>query len=218
MRLDDLEALYKEALAKGEGREALEVLLRVRNHLRARRYQEALALLEGEKEALGKAEALSPLFAPEALAQGIRALEERPEAFLDHPLLGAEAWNLLGLKRLDERREAEAAFKEALARDKGHLRALVNLGNLRLEEGQVDEAIRLYQEALRLDPDFPQAHHNLAAAYRRKGQLDKAVFHLKKSQRLLMRPPSEGRMGRRLPFWVWLLLLAAFLYLLRPKP
>ncbi|KGQ21067.1 tetratricopeptide repeat protein [Thermus filiformis] len=212
MRLDELEARYKEALAQGAGARGLEVLLRVRDHLRAKRYQEALALLEREKEAL------SPWVFPEELARGIRALEENPEAFLDHPFLGAEAWNLVGLRRLEDKEEAEAAFREALARDRGHLRALVNLGNLHLERGEVEEAIRLYQEALRLDPEFPQAHHNLAAAYRRKGQLDKAVFHLKRSQRLLMRPSEGGGAGKRVPFWVWLLLLALLLYLLRPKP
>jgi tetratricopeptide (TPR) repeat protein len=212
MRLDELEARYKEALAQGAEARGLEVLLRVRDHLRAKRYQEALALLEREKEAL------SPWVFPEELARGIRGLEENPEAFLDHPFLGAEAWNLLGLRLLEDQEKAEAAFREALARDRGHLRALVNLGNLHLERGEVEEAIRLYQEALRLDPEFPQAHHNLAAAYRRKGQLDKAVFHLKRSQRLLMRPSEGGGAGKRVPFWVWLLLLAALLYLLRPKP
>lgn len=211
MRLDELEARYQEALSRGEEVWGLEVLIRLRDHLRARRYPKALALLEREKEALRP---LLGTISPEELAQGIRALEESPEAFLDHPFLGAEAWNLLGLKRLENKEEAEAAFREALARDRGHLRALVNLGNLHLERGEVEEAIRLYQQALRQDPDFPQAHHNLAAAYRRKGQLDKAVFHLKKSQRLLMRPSSGERRGRGRPFWLWLLLLVALLYLL----
>ena len=210
MRPDELEARYQQALSRGEEVWGLEVLIRLRDHLRARRYPEALALLEREKEALRP---LLGTISPEELAQGIRALEESPEAFLDHPFLGAEAWNLLGLKRLENKEEAEAAFREALARDRGHLRALVNLGNLHLERGEVEEAIRLYQQALRQDPDFPQAHHNLAAAYRRKGQLEEAVFHLKKSQRLLMRPSSGERKGAGRPIWLWLLLLA-LLYLL----
>ncbi|MGQ9510735.1 MAG: tetratricopeptide repeat protein [Thermaceae bacterium] len=201
----DLKDLYQAAFEAPDG-----VLRRVQEHLRARRYREALALLERSKEALPP-----PLW--EDLVRGIRSLEENPESFLDHPFLGAEAWNLLGLKRLGDKAEAEVAFKEALARDPGHVRALVNLGNLHLERDEVEEAIRFYQEALRVDPDLPQAHHNLAAAYRRKGDLDRAVQHLKKSQRLLMRPSEGKKVGT--PGWALLLLLALLLYLiLRQAP
>ena len=79
--------------------------------------------------------------------------------------------------------EARGCFTRALEVDPTHPRALVNLGNVALEAGEVDEAIERYQQALRIDEDFANAHHNLGVAYRRKGMIGKSVRSLRRAQR-----------------------------------
>lgn len=104
---------------------------------------------------------------------------------------------------------ARAHLEAALARDPNHVRALTNLGNLKLEAGDVDGAIADYQRAIKLDEGFANAHHNLGVAYRRKGQLSKSVASLRRAQRAATRRDAEeartavfGRGdGRR---WRWL--------------
>ncbi|WP_236630111.1 tetratricopeptide repeat protein [Thermus thermamylovorans] len=156
----------------------------------------------------------------ERLLSGLAQLEEAPEGLKD-PLFAAEREVLLGVRAVREgrREEAEARFRRALELDPGHHRALTNLGNLHQERGELEAALELYQQALRLAPEEPLVHENLAALYKRKGDLDRMVAHLKRANRLKLRPPppldpATGRPQRRLrvPLWVWVFLLAAFLY------
>lgn len=95
---------------------------------------------------------------------------------------------LAGLRRTDD---ARAAFEEALRAVDGYPPALVNLGNVHLERGEIDEAIALYERALRSDEEYPPAHHNLGVAYRRMGRLGDSVRELRKAVRL------EGRIRRK---------------------
>lgn len=48
-------------------------------------------------------------------------------------------------------------------------------------QGDLAEAVPLFQEALRIDPKNPQAHFSLGVAARAAGHLDVAIFHLRKA-------------------------------------
>ncbi|TFU26113.1 tetratricopeptide repeat protein [Thermus tengchongensis] len=201
--MKDLEA---KALAGDGEAQALLHFLRL---LRRKEYQEARAYAEGFPEGLR-----------DRLLAGLSLLEEAPER-LEDPLFAAEREVVLGVKAVGEgrREEAEARFQKALSLDPEHHRALTNLANLYQERGELEAALDLYQRALKLAPEDPLVHENLAALYKRKGDLDKMVAHMKRATRLKMRPPppldpATGRPQRRLriPLWVWIFLLAAFLY------
>jgi tetratricopeptide (TPR) repeat protein len=71
----------------------------------------------------------------------------------------------LGLlyQRLNRTREAEAAYRKALALSADHPDAYNALGSLRAAEGRRKEAEDFYRKALEKNPNFPAARHNLAA-------------------------------------------------------
>jgi tetratricopeptide (TPR) repeat protein len=87
--------------------------------------------------------------------------------------------------------EAREAFEAALAIDPRYAPALVNVGNLHLEAGEVEEAIGYYERAVRSDDDYALAHHNLGVAYKRLGRTGDAVRELRKATRL------EGRVVKK---------------------
>lgn len=95
--------------------------------------------------------------------------------------------------RLGERELASRDFHNALTIDAACISAIVNLGNMALEDGRVEEAQRRYQDALALDADYALAHHNLGVAYRRLGKMADSVRELRLAARL------EGRAKN--PLW-----------------
>lgn len=95
---------------------------------------------------------------------------------------------LVNLRRLED---ARTAFDAALALDPRYAPALVNVGNLHLEAGEVDDAIRCYERAMLSDEDYAPAHHNIAVAYKRLGRTGDAVRALRKATRL------EGRVVKK---------------------
>lgn len=90
----------------------------------------------------------------------------------------------VALMGLGDRAAAEAAFRDALAAVADYPGALVNLGNLQLEDGAVEEAIAYYRRALEADRDHPGAHFNLGIALKRAGRTGEGVRHLRLAQRL----------------------------------
>lgn len=86
---------------------------------------------------------------------------------------------------------ARGHLEAALEHDPNHVRALTNLGNLKLEAGEVDAAIADYERAIKLDDTFANAHHNLGVAYRRKGQVAKSVASLRRAQRVGAKRDAE---------------------------
>ncbi len=104
----------------------------------------------------------------------------------------------------------------ALTKDRTFAPALTNIGNLYLERGQPEEAIKHYMLALQSDPDYPAAHRNLGVAYRRMGKYHSYVSHFKRSQRLDTRRARQEFLDRRargagqdaprpqVPSWIWL--------------
>ena len=95
---------------------------------------------------------------------------------------------LVNLSRTDE---ARAAFETAVEIRPQFAPALVNLGNLQLEAGNVEDAIRYYERAVRSDEDYAPAHHNLGIAYKRLGRTADFVRELRRAHRL------EGRGGTK---------------------
>ena len=87
-----------------------------------------------------------------------------------------EYFNGLGLALLDAKRHDEAgtAFERAIAlSDSPDFQN--NLGNLRREQGRLDDAIKAYRSALRQNPRFANAHYNLGNAWRAKNAMEEAA-------------------------------------------
>jgi cytochrome c-type biogenesis protein CcmH/NrfG len=75
-----------------------------------------------------------------------------------------------------------------------------NLGRVRLEQRQVDEALKQFREAVRLDPQNPQAWFNLSEAYAAKQDWSQAIDALERAARLPLTPAlaAEIRAKREL--------------------
>jgi len=58
---------------------------------------------------------------------------------------------------------------------------IFNLGNLRFEEGEIDDAIENFQKAIDLYPNFRDAHRNLAVAQVQSDKFDEAEPHLRRA-------------------------------------
>lgn len=208
---DGDEAAAVRALAEVQG------LLRDKAWVRARRRYDQL-------------EARPPLVPWEALEAALERLEaagpalDRREVEVALDTLGGDApalleaeWRTqLGTAKVldDAPTEAQDAFERALELDPRHYRAMVNLGNVALEEGRVDDAIALYRRALDVNDDFPNAHHNLGVAYRRKGEIAKSVRALRRAQkadrvretaeaRATIKKAGGGLGGRRARWLAW---------------
>jgi protein O-GlcNAc transferase len=92
-----------------------------------------------------------------------------------------------------KRGERAAAIDElvlALEADPRGVAAITTVGNLLLEDGQLEDAIGHYEFALLIDPDYAAAYHNLGVAFHRAGRKREAVRMLRKATRL------EGRIKR----------------------
>jgi len=111
------------------------------------------------------------------------ALREFEEALkLDDDF--AEAHNAIAVLyhlSFDRKDDAEKHYKRALEIRPGFSEARVNLGNLYLDEGRLDEAIQAYNGALNdmLYPTPYIAEANLGWAYFKKGDTTKALEHLR---------------------------------------
>ncbi|WP_224362014.1 social motility TPR repeat lipoprotein Tgl [Hyalangium versicolor] len=112
----------------------------------------------------------------EALSEFQRAVEFDPE--------NADAQNALGiLLHLSFRRPAEAIehYEKAIEIRPNFSEARTNLANVRLDQGQYDEAIKLYEQVLN-DMLYPTpfiAQGNMGWAYFKKGDTQKGVENIK---------------------------------------
>jgi len=111
------------------------------------------------------------------------ALKEYDEALkLDDDF--ADAHNAKGVVlhlSFDRKDEAEKEYKRAIEIRPTFSEAKVNLGNLYLDEGRLDDAMALYQQALNdmLYATPYIAETNLGWAYFKKGNSAQAIEHLK---------------------------------------
>jgi tetratricopeptide (TPR) repeat protein len=98
-----------------------------------------------------------------------RYVAERPDSALGQFMLGMAAWKANDLAK------AEQAFDAALAIDPNHVKSLMNLGRVRIEQKRCDEAIALLTRASGIHPDTGEVYRLLGRAYYVQGQADEAV-------------------------------------------
>lgn len=122
-----------------------------------------------------------------ALPSGeLSSVSARPSGGHDTPVTGPEAtalpWSGQGAFEAGVRSEstgalaaAEHHYRAALARDAEHPGALLNLGNILYNRGDIRAALALYRDAVRVAEHFAEAHYNLGNALDDLGQLDAAV-------------------------------------------
>ncbi|TAM56466.1 tetratricopeptide repeat protein [bacterium] len=104
-------------------------------------------------------------------------------------VLAAGIYNKRGVALVHQGRheEASADFAAAIASDPACTSAIVNVGNLALERGDLETAVERYEAALRIDEECALAHHNLGTAYRRMGRRAESVAHLKAADKIRSR-------------------------------
>lgn len=61
------------------------------------------------------------------------------------------------------------------------LGAMINLGNIFKEKGNLQAAKSLYEQALQIEPEFAIAHHNLGTTLKALGQFSDAIAHYQKA-------------------------------------
>ena len=62
--------------------------------------------------------------------------------------------------------------------------AYLDLGEIRAQQKQYSEAIKVYERAAELDPTQPDAHFRLARMYQKTGQAEKAKAEFAKTREL----------------------------------
>lgn len=96
----------------------------------------------------------------------------------DRALSLAEQWFLRASLHEDEgpdaREAARAAYESALSHDPALVPALINLGNLHYEAGDVAQAQPLYERAAALDAESVEAHYNLGNLHADAGRVSEA--------------------------------------------
>jgi len=85
----------------------------------------------------------------------------------------------LSAQRKGDHRRAEVLYRQALAIDPGHVRALNNLGVLYMEEQKGEQAIALFGKAIVLKRDYVDPYYNLACLYARKNEIGESLWYLR---------------------------------------
>ena len=126
-----------------------------------------------------------------ALAHGeyAEALRRLDALFNDETLAARDRATIankrgVALVGVGRREEARKAFEQVLELRPRFAPALVNLGNLLLEEGRLDAAVACYESAIRSDDRYAPAHHNLAIAFKRLGRTADSVRELRRAHKL----------------------------------
>lgn len=104
------------------------------------------------------------------------------EAARSDDALSAEEWYELGCDvEIGAPEEAERAYRNAIELDPSHSDALVNLGRLLQERGELDAAVALYRRAIEAEPDYATAYFNLGVVMEELGETDAAIEAYQKS-------------------------------------
>ncbi|HBB18729.1 MAG TPA: hypothetical protein DCZ97_17650 [Syntrophus sp. (in: bacteria)] len=85
----------------------------------------------------------------------------------------------LSAQRKGDHERAEALYREVIALDPDHVRALNNLGVLYMVEQKEEQAIVLFGKAIVLKRDYVDPYYNLACLYARKNKIDEGLWYLK---------------------------------------
>ncbi len=75
----------------------------------------------------------------------------------------------------EETDEAEARYREALRLNRSHADANTNLGNLLLEQGRIEEAMKFLARAVAQEPESGIMHYNMGNGLAALGRMDGAV-------------------------------------------
>ncbi|MBD0268706.1 MAG: tetratricopeptide repeat protein [Cyanobacteria bacterium Co-bin8] len=113
-------------------------------------------------------------------AKALPLLERGLTAAHSDPLTRYELYYHRGLahRQLQQFDQAKQDYHTALEQPllpKLKLGAVINLGSLLKQQGQLPEAIAQFEQAITIDPDCAIAHFNLGVAHRAQGYLDPAI-------------------------------------------
>ena len=103
------------------------------------------------------------------------------------PERNVEDWFALALQYESDpetRPQAINAYQRVLAANPRHIDALINLGMLFYEQGQLESAAGSFLRAVAVHPDGAVAHFNLGSVLEELGQLETARQHLRIAVRL----------------------------------
>jgi Flp pilus assembly protein TadD len=120
----------------------------------------------------------------EALALFERARHVQPDSVQALTNFG------FALNALDRVEEAEAVFREALARDLKSPEGHSGLGIALARQERHEEAIGCQRRALELRPTYPEAHHNLGVSLLKLGKPEEAIAEHRESIRLRPEAPE----------------------------
>lgn len=136
----------------------------------------------------------------EAVAQGDRlrdcgqlhAAASHFRCLLDQDPGVSEYWYKLGvvLERLEEKSDAEIAYRKSLTLRPAYPEAASNLGLMLAARGEPGEAERLYRQALADCPDFYQAHINLGNLAVSFGRMLEATYLFRRA--IALRPDAAA--------------------------
>ena len=98
-----------------------------------------------------------------------RYTTERPANAWGHYMLGLSAWKSGDLTK------SEQAFEKALSVDPQHVKSLVNLSRVLIEQKRPDEAVERLTRAAEIDPESTEIYRLLGRTYYTQGKTDEAV-------------------------------------------
>lgn len=94
---------------------------------------------------------------------------QRPGNPWGHYMLGLSAWKSGDLAK------SEQAFEKALSVDPQHVKSLLNLSRVFIEQKRHDDAVERLTRAAGIDPESLQVHRLLGRTYHTQGKTDAAV-------------------------------------------
>jgi tetratricopeptide (TPR) repeat protein len=94
---------------------------------------------------------------------------QKPGNAWGHYMLGLSAWKSGDLAK------SETAFEKALSIDPQHVKSLVNLSRVFIEQKRHDDAIDRLSRAGEIDPESANVQRLMARAYSAKGDMDQAI-------------------------------------------
>jgi tetratricopeptide (TPR) repeat protein len=97
-------------------------------------------------------------------------------------ILSAQA---IKYQQLGDRSQAETIYQQILEQAPEFAPAYANLGNIFLEQENLDEAIKLYQQALELNNQNAESQANLGRCYFRQENYSEAITHYYEATRII---------------------------------
>lgn len=105
----------------------------------------------------------------EATTMFERYTQQRPSNPWGHYMVGLSSWKNGDLEK------AETAFEQALAVDPDHVKSLVNLGRVLIEQKRNEEAIERLTQAASLEPESTEIQRLLGKTYHAEGKTEEAM-------------------------------------------